>query len=99
MRRTGEGAIGAQTSGSSRRAAVRRNLPALIKAKDILTVHERSISEISPNVLDVCRIATGSPSLLSKGQNHMIWAVWHQLAEANKLRGIRTANVKGETQT
>ena len=92
MKRTGEGAVGAQTSGSSRLAAVRRNLPALIKAKDILTVHERGISEIGPNVLDVCRIATESPSLLTVGQSRMVWAVWQELAEANKLRGIRTAN-------
>ena len=92
MRRTGQGAIGAQTSGSSRRAAVRRNLPALIKAKDILTVHERGIQEMQPDVLDVCRIATESPSLLTVGQSRMVWAVWQELAEANKLRGIRTAN-------
>ena len=94
MRRTGEGAVGAQTSGSSRRAAVRRNLPMLIKAKDIMTVHERGISEIGPNVLDVCRIATESPSLLYEGHKRMIWAVWQELAEANKLRGIRTASDK-----
>ena len=94
MRRTGQGAIGAQTSGSSRRAAVRRNLPALIKAKDILKVHERGLHEIGPNVLDVCRIATESPSLLYEGQKRMIWAVWQELAEANKLHGIRTANAE-----
>ena len=91
MRRTGEGSVGSQMSGSSRRAAVRRNLPMLIKAKDIMTVHERGISEISPNVLDVCRIATESPSLLTMGQSRMVWAVWQELAEENKLRGIRTA--------
>ena len=86
------GPIGTQMGSNSRKAAFRRNLPALIKAKDILTVHERGISEIGPNVLDVCRIATESPSLLYEGQKRMIWAVWQELAESNKLRGIRTAN-------
>jgi hypothetical protein len=78
--------------GNSRKAAARRNVHALIKAKDILTVHERGISEIDSNVLEVCRIATTSPSLLTIGQGRMIWAVWQKLAEATKLRGIRTPN-------
>jgi hypothetical protein len=77
--------------GNSRKAAVRRNIYGLIKGKDILTVHERGISEIDSNVLEVCRIATTSPSLLTIGQGRMIWAVWQKLAEANKLHGIRTA--------
>ncbi len=77
--------------GNSRKAAVRRNIYGLIKGKDILTVHERGISEIDSNVLEVCRIATKSPSLLTERQKCMIWAVWQQLAEANKLHGIRTA--------
>ena len=98
MRRTGQGAVGAQISGSSRRAAVRRNLPALIRAKDILAVHKRGIQEMRPDVLDVCRIATESPSLLYEGQKRMIWAVWQELAEANKLHGIRTANAQVEFQ-
>jgi hypothetical protein len=75
---------------NSRKAAARRNIYALVKAKDILTVHERGISEIDSNVMDVCRIATECPSLLTVQQGRMIWAVWQQLAEANKLRGIRT---------
>jgi hypothetical protein len=76
--------------GNSRKAAVRRNIYGLIKGKDILTVHERGISEIDSNVLDVCRIATQSPSLLTARQKNMILAVWQKLAEANKLHGIRT---------
>jgi len=76
--------------GNARKAAVRRNIYGLIKGKDILTVHERGISEIDSHVLDVCRIATKSPSLLTERQKSMIWAVWQQLAEANKLHGIRT---------
>lgn len=91
------GPIGTQMGSNSRKAALRRNLPALIKAKDILTVHERGISEIGPNVLAVCRIATESPSLLTVGQSRMVWAVWQKLAEANKLHGIRTANARRQT--
>ena len=90
------GPIGTQMGSNSRKAALRRNLPALIKAKDILTVHERGISEIGPNVLDVCRIATESPSILTVGQSRMVWAVWQELAEANKLHGIRTANAHAD---
>ena len=86
------GPVGTQCSGNSRKAAVKRNLWALIKAADILKVHERGLHEIGPNVLDVCRIATESPSLLYEGQKRMIWCVWQELAEANKLHGIRTAN-------
>jgi hypothetical protein len=90
VKRTGEGAIGTRMSGNSRRDGVeRRNLPAIKKAKDILTVHERGISEIDPNVLDVCWIATGSPALLMVHQSRMVRAVWQKLAEANKLHGIR----------
>ena len=83
------GPIGTPMGGNSRKAAVRRNIYGLIKGKDILTVHERGISEIDSNVLEVCRIATKSPSLLTVQQGRMIWAVWQQLAEANKLHGIR----------
>ena len=90
------GPVGAQCSGNSRKAAVKRNLWALIKAADILKVHEQGRHEIDPNVLDVCRIATESPSQLYDGQKCMIWAVWQKLAEANKLRGIRTANAQVE---
>ena len=43
-------------------------------------------------MLDVCRVATESPSLLFDGQKRMIWCVWQELAEENKLHGIRTAN-------
>jgi len=86
------GPVGTQCSGNSRRAAVKRNLWALIKAADILKVHEPGLNEIGPDVLAVCRIATESPSLLYEGQKRMIWAVWQELAESNKLRGIRTAN-------
>ena len=81
--------------GNSRRAAVKRNLWALIKAKDILAVHDRGISEIASNIIDVCCIAANSPSLLTPNQGRMVWAVWQELAEANKLHGIRTA-IKGE---
>ena len=84
------GPIGTPMGGNSRKAAVRRNIYGLIKGKDILTVHERGISEIDSNVLDVCRIAMESPSLLSVGQERMIWTVWQKLAEANKLHGIRS---------
>ena len=87
---SGKGPVGTQCSGNSRKAAVRRNLWALIKAKDILTAHERRLHEINPNVLDVCRIATETPSLLYERQKRMIWCVWQELAEGNKLHGIRT---------
>ena len=85
-----DGPIGEPMGGNSRKAAVRRNIYGLIKGKDILTVHERGISEIDSNVLEVCRIATKSPSLLTERQKRMIFAVWQKLAEANKLHGIRT---------
>ena len=91
-----QGPVGTQCSGNSRKAAVKRNLWALIKAADILKVHEQGRHEIGPNVLDVCRIATKSPSLLYEWQKRMIWAVWQELAEANKLHGIRTANAHGD---
>lgn len=87
------GAVGASFSGSSSRAAWKRNIWALVKAKDILRVHELGLHEIGLNVLDVCRIATESPSLLYAGQKGMIGAVWQDLAEAGKLRGIRAVNM------
>jgi len=92
------GLVGTPMGSNSRKEALRRNLPALIKAKDIITVAERGISEIEPDVLDVCRVATGSPSLLTEGQRRMVWAVWQKLAEANKLHGIRIANASGQAQ-
>ena len=91
------GTVGAQCSGNSRKAALKRNLWALIKAADILKVHEQGRHEIGSNVLDVCQIATKSPSLLYDGQKRMIGAVWQELAEANKLHGIRTANAPHQT--
>ena len=84
------GPIGTPMGGNARKAACRRNIYGLIKGKDILSVHERGISEIDSNVLEVCLIATKSPSLLTERQKSMIWAVWQQLAEANKLHGIRS---------
>ena len=90
------GPVGTQCGSNSRKAAVKRNLWALIKAADILKVHERGLHEIGPNVLDVCRIATESPSLLTVGQGRMMWAVWQELAETGKLCGIRTANIERE---
>ncbi|MCP4493420.1 MAG: hypothetical protein GY820_39850 [Gammaproteobacteria bacterium] len=85
------GAIGAAMGGNSRRAATKRNTWALIKAKDLITVHQRGIHSMNSNVLDVCKIATESPSLLHERQKKMIWAVWQDMAEAQKLHGIRNA--------
>lgn len=91
MRRTGEGSTGAQTSGNSRRAAVRRNMPALIRAKDVLMARARGIGGVSDDLVEVCRIATESPSLLTPWQYRMVYAGWIELAEAGHLRGIRNA--------
>ena len=84
------GPIGARFGGNSLKAAVKRNLPYLIKAKDILTAHIRGISVIDNDALNVCTIAVTRPSQLLDGQNCIIWAVWQDLAESGKLRGIRT---------
>ena len=83
------GPIGAQTSGNSRKAAVKRNIRYLIKAKDILTVHQRCISVIDDDVLAVCMMAVTRPSELLSVQNCIIWSVWQRLAESGKLTGIR----------
>lgn len=78
--------------GNSRKAALRRNLPALIKAKDILTAWDRGIYEPNDTVREICRVATEAPSILTEWQKRVIWSVWQELAECGKLRGIRTAN-------
>lgn len=74
---------------SSRRWALKRNLPALIHAGDILKLH-RLGEWVEPNVLEACEKAVESPSLLEPWESGMIHKQWKLLAESGKLRGIRS---------
>jgi hypothetical protein len=86
------GAIGTATGGgSSRKWAIKRNLPALIHAKDILALHRRGEPDIHQGVLAACDKAVNSPSLLLPHEGRIIHAVWRQFAETGKLRGIRNS--------
>ena len=86
------GSIGTQMGSNSRMSAVKRSLPALIKAKDILKAVERGICDQGKTVMEICRCAVESPSLLNERQKRIIWSVWVDLAERGVLHGIRTSN-------
>jgi len=84
------GMIGTAMGGNSRKAALKRNLPALIKAKDIIklfSIEDTSIIEIE--ILKLCEKAVNSPSLLLPHESRIIHGRWVKLAESGKLRGIR----------
>src|SRR5690242_8152581 len=73
----------------SRKAALKRNLPFLIRANDILTLKKRGEQDIWPETLEACVSATTKPSLLSAHEKGMISSCWIHFAKQGKLRGIR----------
>jgi hypothetical protein len=75
----------------SRKWALKRNLPALIHAKDILRLIERGVTDVRPDIIEACHKATESPSLLMYWEKSMIEAEWLRRAKAGQLRGIRSA--------
>jgi hypothetical protein len=84
------GATGASMSGGSVRAAFKHNLQYAIKAKDIAEANNRQLFDADAEVLEMCRLAQEHVSEITEHQSRVIFAVWQQLAEAGKLRGIRT---------
>lgn len=73
---------------SSRKWALKNNLYALIKAKDILKLLERG-EQIPESVMFACDKAINSPSLLLPSEKRVIQSQWIAFAEAGKLRGLR----------
>lgn len=86
------GAVGTSMGGprSSYKWARRRTLPALIRAKDILTAAYRGLYDMPDRVREVCLLVKQDPERLTHRQECMIFAVWQELAEAGALRGIRS---------
>lgn len=73
---------------SSRKWALKNNLHALIKAKDILKLLERG-EKIPESVMFACDKAINAPSLLVPSEKRAIQFQWMAFAEAGKLRGLR----------
>ncbi len=76
---------------SSRKWALKRSLPALIKAKDILKLHEQGES-IGAEMFNLCTKAVEAPSLLPRFEGNKIYREWVNWAKTGKLRGIRSTH-------
>lgn len=94
-----KGEIGTQTSGNSRKVAVRANLGYLIKARDILTILNNGEQGLPAEVITYCHIATTTPSFLEHWQGQKIDGLWLILAESGKLKGIRGKGFLSRTNT
>lgn len=75
---------------SSRKWAVKRALPSIIKGKDILALHERGETDIYPDTLAAARLSQSAPSILTGRDHCLIRSCWMFFAKQGKLRGIRT---------
>jgi hypothetical protein len=86
--RASGGLVGASI-GSSFKTLRNRNLPNLIRAKDILTLVKRGEPDISPELLEACQ-RTASNMMDAQGRDKtIIYCNWMRFAESGKLRGIR----------
>ena len=78
---------------SSRKWALKRNLPGLIHAKDILELLKRGEPDITEEVIQTCNKAVTMPSELLPYEQAIIHGQWFAFAKAGKLRGIRRPKV------
>lgn len=83
------GITGAATTSSSRGCAVRKYLSVIIKAKDILALQNRGRTGLPALGITASILATTTPSDLQPYHVREILSLWHALAEAGELKGIR----------
>jgi len=78
--------------GNSRKAALKRNIPAVIRARDLSRAIDRNILVADDYLSNTITRALDSPSILTRHERQVIFAAWLRLAEAGQLRGIRHSN-------